>query len=96
MSLNHFNNDAEWGRFVEELAKAVKSVDLSLLVTEPMRAKLHAATLGCRRSAMRLLTEITLVSVDSGAASVTEGHVQLAFQRTNGPNHVVASPFRGT
>lgn len=93
ISLAHFANDGDWGGFLAELARGVKSIDLGALGAEPLRAKLHGATSGCRRASMRLITEATLVAVDAGAASVNEGHVHLAFQRTNGPGHVVANPF---
>lgn len=93
MSLAHFGDGPIWAMFLAELARGVKAVSLALLSEARMRAATHTATGGCRRAAMRLITEAVLIAVDADAGEVSAEHFRLAFQRTSGPGHMVPNPY---
>lgn len=93
VSLAYFGNDSTWASFLGELARSVKTVSLVHLGDESIRSATHAATGGCRRTAMRLVTEAVLVAIDAKASVVERSHFQIAFQRAAGPGHMVQNPY---
>jgi len=93
LSLSHFDNDAAWAAFLTGMTRSVDQPSLKLLTSPAARAATHTATVGSRRATMRLVVEAVLIAVDADANEITQGHLQLAFQRTRGPGNELPNPY---
>lgn len=92
-TMSHFESNAIWGAFLDSFAKSITVVDASILTSSDINKATFSATLGNRRSVRRLIVEAVLISVDSGATSLSESHFHLAFERTEGKDGNRANPY---
>jgi len=87
-----FQADINWIAFVRAFARNCQSLDLSYVNNPNEAMLLHLATAGNLRAFKRLLTEVILISVDSGKR-VNQETLSIAFQRVFGMATMRSNPF---
>ena len=88
-----FKYDAIWIGLIKGFVQQVSQFDLRLLLDKEMSQRLYKATEGNLRSLKRLLTEVVLVAVDSGAEIAEVAHIRKAYGLVYGAASLKENPF---
>ena len=91
-----FNYDKTWIRLIKGLVQQSQQFDICILLEPDVNRKLYKATEGGLRNLKRLVTEMVLISVDSGAGAVKIEHLSRAYSLVNGPAFDKGNPFAAT
>ncbi|WP_180129346.1 TniB family NTP-binding protein [Rhodoferax sp. BLA1] len=91
--LDLFKYDATWIGLLRGFVQQSNQFDIHVLLEKEVSLKLFKVTEGNLRSLKRLLTEIVLVAVDSGAAKAEIFHIQKAYSLIYGAASLKENPF---
>jgi hypothetical protein len=93
-SLSDFAMDADWSSLAQAMLPESSTLNLKGLQTSREGIKaLHTTARGNLRRLKQFLTELTMVTIDSGKVSPEKATLQLAFQRAFGSDESASSPW---
>lgn len=88
-----FKYDATWIGLIKGFVQQAGQFDIRVLLDKEISLRLHRATEGNLRSLKRLLTEVVLVAVDSGAEKAEIAHIHKAYSLVYGVASLKENPF---
>lgn len=88
-----FKYDATWIGLIKGFVQQANQFDIRVLLEKEVSLQLYKVTEGNLRSLKRLLTEVVLVAVDSGAEKAEIPHIQKAYSLVYGAASLKENPF---
>lgn len=94
LRLQVFDYDSAWGRLIKGLVHQSQRFDIGVLLKPDINRQLYKASQGNLRNLKRLITEMVLVAVESGVASLEAAHLQRAYDLVYGAASPKGNPFK--